>query len=128
MFPALGKLLLLGEGFVVHLMSLNVVIEELFPLGGLLVVEHIPGGLLHASKLVQLLHTLPSLGRQLLVAGILMAGRLLVVQTPRVATSWLRETSDPSVKLFHWQTRGCPDSWLSRLHVAVVQASVQSFS
>ena len=46
-FPALGKLLHLGEAGLVHLLCLDVVVEELLPLGGHLGVEHIPGGLLH---------------------------------------------------------------------------------
>ena len=68
---------LLQDGLV-HL--LDVVIEELLPLGEHLVVEHVPGELLlHASKQVQLLHALP------LLAGRLLAGRHLAVQIP-VAT------------------------------------------
>ena len=50
----LNKSTLLEAG-VVHL--LDVVVKDLLPLGGHLVVEHIPGGLLHTSKLVQLLQS-----------------------------------------------------------------------
>ena len=60
-FLALGKLLHLKEAGLVHLLYLDKVFEELLPLGGHLVVEHIPGLLLHASKPTQLLHTRPSL-------------------------------------------------------------------
>ena len=92
--PCLLAVLHLEEAGVVHL--LDVVIERLLPLGEHLVVV-IPGELLHASKVVQLLHTLPTLGWQLLVAGgRLLAGSLLA------SDSWLT------------------DSWLTRLHVALV--------
>ena len=57
---------------LVHL--LDVVIEELLPLGGHHVVGHIPGELLlHASKLVQLLHALPLLAGRLLASGRLLS-------------------------------------------------------
>jgi hypothetical protein len=91
-----------------------VVIEELLPLGGhLVVVVHIPGGFLLASKLVQLLHTLPTLGWQLLVAG---TDSWLVDSWLTDSTSghlMVEQISDPSGDLFHWRTQGCPDyTWL----------------
>jgi hypothetical protein len=77
------QLLYLDEAGVVHLLRLDVVlkerllqaglvhlldvvIEELLPLGGHLVVDIPRGLLLLSSKLVQLLHALPSPGRQTL--------------------------------------------------------------
>jgi hypothetical protein len=50
------------EAGVVHLLRLDVVLEELLPLGEHLIVEHIPGELLlHASKEVQTSYPHPSL-------------------------------------------------------------------
>jgi hypothetical protein len=60
--PCLLAVLHLVEWVVVHLLRLDEVIEEHLPQGGhLVVVVHIPGGLLLVSKPNHLLHALPSL-------------------------------------------------------------------
>ena len=59
--PCLLAVLHLGEAGVVHLLGLDVVLEELLLQAGPRVEDQYPEELLlHASKLVQLLHTLPS--------------------------------------------------------------------
>jgi hypothetical protein len=65
-FPSVGKLLRLGEAGLVHVLCLDVVIEELHPLGGHLVVE------LNFSTPFPLF----------LDGRLLAAGRFLIVQNP----------------------------------------------
>ena len=129
-FPCLLAVLHLGEAGVVHLLGLDVVleehllqdglvhlldvvIEELLPLGEHLVVEHVPGELLlHASKPRHLpLTLLPSLlgwqthGWQTLGCPDPCGGILLTQQA-----------------LF-WQTVPCP-SWLTRPLEREVEMSI----
>ena len=95
----LEELLPLGEHIVVALVPgellLDEVVEELLPLGGHLEV-HIPGEiLLDASKQDQLLHTLPFLDRPPLVAGRLLPEYLTVIPCGRYRYSQ-RTFSGPS--------------------------------